>query len=523
MNKKKTLYAVGIGVPLIAFIGFLIWEAKTLNYLVMWFQSNPAAFLLVIAAAVFGFGTFVTIMMRGEESFSRFSRDEPKSKKTPVSVPILLGVVTALAVLGWCFVVFTGGYFALKEINASVSETREPATPTYNQRAALPVAAAQARQAVTDQGADLHEINYIPNTDNYTSLVSGRGVFDGFREVISQKVALTGRATSTTCSFNPQASDRFGAYFNHNMWRNATKAAGLGSLFQERDSYAYCDGKTPIVVMPFLRYQGFFPATIRPAGVVTYNGETGEYKVLDSVAQGALNGPVYPASVSELVRESTMAAGSFSDYFFSRLGYEDTNKGEDDPNGANSAEFGLMRADKKTSDWVTPLTLRGDSTSIAGVSFTSSGSLTPGQYNPMTIRIFETQRPANNAVFDQVKSDYNRDNLNWADKQLQLWEITPVNDKEWVASIGYPRNIIARVRMKADLSSCLEDGNGKVIRCTTSGGSNQHPAPSSTPSPTAPTTNVPSDKKLGDMTTEELSALQKQVTDEMIRRIKAQK
>lgn len=261
-----------------------------------------------------------------------------------------------------------------------------------------------------------------------------------------------------------------------------------------------------LAAVPLMRQAGVWPTTWVPAGVAVYDGRSGFLTIRPDVAAGELPGPVYPSALADAVRSSTPALpGDFVAWFFKLAGWEDTESDKDDPNGPNRADFHLLRTDKTGSDHVTPLTVNGTATGISAVQVTGASSVQAGVLNPTVIHRFPVgqQRPSNSATVTAIKSNFGTD-VPWQ-TGATIFEITPISQDEWVASIGLNQSISYRVLIKADQSMCLTDGAGKAIRCT------GEPA-TATP---APTTGRP----VSELSDAELIALAQQILDEQKKRL----
>lgn len=74
-------------------------------------------------------------------------------------------------------------------------------------------------------------------------------------------------------------------------------------------------------------------------------------------------------------RQATASLGTWSDHLQKKVGYAQTS----DNNESNISEFNLARTDGSGSDFVTPLTLVGESQSINAVGVVSSSQNIAGR------------------------------------------------------------------------------------------------------------------------------------------------
>ena len=125
----------------------------------------------------------------------------------------------------------------------------------------------------------------------------------GYEVLLSQRLALTGQADGTRCSFSAAAQKRMGGMFGHSLER-AIAARDFMLIAKERDAWGYCDGETPMVVVPLTRLHNWLAPRDVPAGAAVYNGASGELRILDTFRTlGTCRGPA--VSISRLPSAST--------------------------------------------------------------------------------------------------------------------------------------------------------------------------------------------------------------------------
>jgi hypothetical protein len=372
--------------------------------------------------------------------------------------------------------------------------------------------AAQATKSLADQG----------DTGQWNTLVIRRGVNVGYESVQSINTPLYGTVPTssvTLCKFNSDAQLRLGGWFPHNdLARSIYWTTPMDVNFSGNDVYSYCDGKTPYVVVPLKALEGFYAPQWKAYGVAVYNGSTGDLQIYtDSKDIAKIPGPVYPISLSQTQREAYTASGSWWEYIIGTAGYENTSKDADDPNGGNNSEFALRAASDGEVAYVTPLTPRGDSTTIVGLSTVDASVVKSGERNPVNIYTFENSktRQANSSVADDIGTKYS-----WmpefASTKVQIFEIVPGENGSWVASIGREQSVIYRAVIDVDRTITLYNSAGDVVTQANPGGT---VAEDGTMTPTEP--SVVGD--LDSMTPEELQALGEQILQKLAEKATAAK
>ena len=386
--------------------------------------------------------------------------------------------VTAITFLLLIFVLPSFTYYSADVVRLeSVSITEEP-SPTYDERAAFPVVKAQIGSAVTINGT-LEPSSYIGGKE-FTTLVKRVGWAVGYGQVVVQTVDITGQAKARQCAFGDNAQLAFGnLVFNDLGMEIIGRRPGV--IIDEADSYGYCDGDKPVVVIPLKYLSGTWPGVIEVSGgVAVYDGITGELTIKDTVKSGEIVGPVYPMSLSSEAYHSTKASQGYWPWLWGAAGLTDTSDDEGDPNAGNVGNFHLIRTDGSGGDYVTPLTRVGISTAISGVGAVSGSETTAGKLNPYVIHTYPDGkvRRANSALADFIKGSFGTE-VPWQNGSM-IFEISPVSQDVWVASIGLNQSIQFRVRSLLDGGVCLETTGGAKVKCiladgTVEGGAQPEP------------------------------------------------
>lgn len=379
--------------------------------------------------------------------------------------------------------------------------------PGFGQRAPYQVAQAQARPNLGDNPGDIADTSYLADRDTYSTLVQRRGMFEGYATILTQAIPLTGRGSGKTCEFSPQADRRIDGNFSGNLGRLiGTQKRWLN--FYDEDAYGYCDGDTPMVVVPLIEQDGWLVVTQRPAGIALYNGKTGAVEFRDDTT--GIPGPAYSMILAGMQRQATHAIEGFDAWFWNRAGWE-TTEGDDDTNSGNAAEFNL-KADKPT--YVTPLTGRGSATSISAISaIPVNGNAT--RLAPLTVHRLNPNWVSPSAIVSRIKADY-QDIPNW--QNIKVMELAPTTAGRWVATLGNDQNVLYRAEgtgdLQGDAPTCLLRADGTQIRCGTVADRNGNGVGTKYgPADTA----IPSD--LGALTPQQLGDLQRRLSEEVQRRL----
>ena len=429
------------------------------------------------------------------------------------------GAAITVGVVVLALAITTGVRFNYDVNSVYMAEAEETtsASPNLAQRAPFKVADQSSTRNLGDTTGEAKNVKILPDEGDHglwTALVVRRGFMAGYEAVQSNDVPLFGSASAkstSTCDFAIDAAEqRMGGLFPHeSMDYLALGATPPNVTFDQNDAYAYCDGETPIVVLPLKQLSGFWIPTWSNYGAATYDGTTGELTVHTDTSK--IPGPVYPASLAVAQRSALTADGSFSDYFFNRSGFESTAGDQGDPNSGNESEFGMRLADKSDSVYVSPLTPRGSSTSVTAIGITDATGSKAGVRNTLTVHKYpkDEARAANSSIAHSIKNQYSW-MPDWA-SGLEIFEIAPGEDGSWVASIGQTQAVTYRAVISADGKAVLYDENGGEVTRT---GVTRNPSTAGKPS-TAVTGSVQ------DMTVVELRDLANSVLDELASRTTA--
>lgn len=443
----------------------------------------------------------IVLLTAGAAGFFAFALE----RTAPAIAALLIGV---MALVGY------GQWRTWNQVTyyASTISTSDEEVPTFKERAPHSVAKRQATSNLSGINGQVGNTGYLADSDQYTTLVDRKGLMNpGYTAIISQNIALTGQATGKPCLVDDGARDRMDGWFGNSLTREIA-AEGTTYIASKSDAWGYCDTvdgePVPKVVVPLTKLKGWLAPVHVPAGVAVYDGSTGDLEIMDEVKAGELPGPAVGLSHSERVNDSLKSfGGSYWSTLMSQTGLTDDVKDEDDPNTGNSTNFSLAYKEADGSVFVSPFTSRASSRSIDAVSVLESGHVKAGEPATATLHRLDQARQSNAATADKIKADFS-DLPGWA-TGLEIMEVIPVSSDEWAASIGLNQNVVYRVMIKADGSSCLGDALGEPIRCTGD-------AAAGTPADSAPATGA---ADLTGMTNEQLAQMQQDVTNEVLKRL----
>ncbi len=401
---------------------------------------------------------------------------------------------------------------------STIQETNDT-MPTLKERAPFLVAERQASSNLSGINGQIGGTDYLADSNHYSTLVDRKGNFNpGYAAIINQTIALTGQASGKPCLFDEKnAHQRMDGYFDNSLTRAiATKDSML--IAKKDDAWGYCDGDTPKVVVPVTRLNGWINPVHVPAGVAIYDGHTGNVEIRSEVKAGELPGPVIALSYVQRVNDSLATHnGDWWSMVQGQSGLTDEVKDANDPNKDNHSAFSLAYKDAPGSVYASPFTSRASSRSIEDIALLESGHVKDGESPKVTLYHLQAPRQSNSATADKIKADYSSLN-GWA-TGLSVQEVIPVSHDEWAASIGLNQNVVYRVLVKADGSSCLANADGEKIRCIDKDGKTvgasapeASAAGNGSASPAAP-------GDIGALSNEDLAKLQSAVTAEVLKRL----
>jgi hypothetical protein len=399
---------------------------------------------------------------------------------------------------------------SVKEVSSSI--------PNYEQRYPYGPATQSSQRNLQNVTGNAQFTKSLPGESEHgtwNTAIVRRGIGVGYEVVQTMDTPLYGEIKSSEvklCYFDQNASLRLDGFLPvNNLARAINWATPANVDFDETDVYSYCDGKTPIVVVPLKQVSGFFGATWSAYGDAVYNGKTGQLSILtDSDEIAKLKGSVYPLTLAEDTRNAYQASGDIWAFWQGRSGYETSSSDSDDPNAGNDAEFNLREKDSSRTDFVSPLTPRGSSKNIVALGVVDARKVVPGTRNTLVIHRYagEQIRQATSAVENNIKADYTLDGA-WA-SGLTVFEIVPEANGNWVASIGKTQTVAYRAYIDAKGNTKLYDASGTLI------------APIGSATETAPTgsdTGAPAaNSDLSKLTPAQLQQLGTEILKELARR-----
>ncbi|MEO3781030.1 hypothetical protein ABGB16_30385 [Micromonospora sp. B11E3] len=446
---------VGTPILLLLLLGAVAWYASYATTVLVWelrkllpWLAAPA--LLALLAGAPATARLLTHRLRGR-------RPTPAAGATVVLG--WLGAAVGLA-LGALWLVY-GEYLQDRAYVTTMRVVTDP-VPELTARAPYLVGKAQAAPNLGDVTGEITDVSYLPDSDRFAVLVERRGWLTGYEVGLVQEVPLGGHSRAQQrCAFDVSAADaRIGGWFTHNLGRKIS-AERRWVRFSADDAYVYCQGDTPVVVVPLKRQSGVLVVTERPAGVALYDGRTGRVTIADDTTK--VPGPSYPISLAARQREGTAAVGGFADWWFERSGWDAS---EDGANEGNESEFTLRYRDGGgRSAYVTPLTPQGEASSVVAVS-TVPTRHSGGGLAPLTVHRLSPTWSSPQAIVALIKAEY-RDVCCWNDDQV--FEVVPTGGSTWTATIGSEQSIRYRVEGRGQINgreaTCLKNADGSLVRC----------------------------------------------------------
>lgn len=424
----------------------------------------------------------------------------------------VFGVVTAGFLITGIVLGIGANHNILKNYYENSTEKVSADAPDYDDRSPYEVAAATSSNFLQDATGEASYTKSISNEGEngyWNTLVKTRGPFAGYDSVQSLDLPLYGTPVNSDvsfCNFNKTNTLRHNGSLPHNnMSRAIYGQVPLNVDFSGSDAYGFCnEDDEPIVVTPLKQIDGFFYPTWTFYGLALYNGETGQLTVTkDKDEVDSIPGPVYPISLAVTQRHSLAASEGW---------WEQVVSGTSGYNTASSnTEVQLNRSGEDSSDYVTTFTPRGASSSLVAVGHVSATDATPGELNTLTVSVLPEDhiRGSNSSLSDDIFTRYSY-MPDFANVNLQVFEITSGKDGGWVASIGLGQAVNYRAYITPEGAISLYNSSGNLIAQGTSENGE------SGESGEGSTGLVPTD--LSTLTPEELNELGSAIMDELAKR-----
>ncbi|WIM92567.1 hypothetical protein ACTOB_004511 [Actinoplanes oblitus] len=437
-------------IPLGLLTALFVWWASYASTVVVWELRKLSPWLVLLALVILAAAVPHLV---GAVQFRRRER-----RWAALTGLAWFGAVAGLLLgIGW---LVYDAYLRDRDYATAISVVDDP-VPGLAARAPYLVGKAQTAPNLGDVTGEVSDITYLPDLDRFGTLVKRRGWLSGYEVNVVQQVPLgsNGR-TSQRCAFDLDAAGaRVGGWFTHNLGRRIS-AERRWVRFDSRDVYGYCDGDTPIVVVPLKRQAGILTVTERPAGVALYNGRTGQLRITTDTA--AVPGPTYPISLAKRQREATAGLGGFADWWFDRSGWDASDDGA---NEGNNSEFTLRYSDGAGSAYVTPLTPQGEASSVVAVSMVPTRQTGPGLAR-LTVHRLNPTWSSPQAIVALIKAEY-RDVCCYNDDRV--FEVIPTGGSTWTATVGSEQSIRYRVEGRGQIdgreATCLRTAEGALVRC----------------------------------------------------------
>ena len=446
------------GVSAALVIGFLWFLFHT-----MWNTATHGFFRFLAGSQLFWVGLVLTIALGALGWYLNESGEDRWGFVTWVAAAVVfLGVLIG----GSAFSTYWNANALYQASKVTVATDGDQ--QSFKPRVPYDVAKGTSSANLGDNTGDVTgTVKSIPGTGQYTTSVIRRGWLKGYEATQTLTLPEYGQPNIAKdvkfCKFNEsKAPYRLGGgWWTNNLdYRILNAAGGWTTWFDKADVTVACNDKgQPVLYAPIYKSKvGFLTAYDVPAGVVVYNGATGDIEYHKDMT--SVNGvSLYPSSLAAKQRESAQTANGFMDWmFFSKAGWEDTSKDENDVNRENPTEFG-MATDKGTIQFVTPLTPRGESKSIVAISTVNAGDNKYGQLAQLQVHKYETARQATPTVRSNVMAQ----GLGGQKTNLDVFEVVPGENGYWVATVGQSQTVVYRAYIAADDSMMLKDGSGKVV------------------------------------------------------------
>ena len=495
---KWTISAVTAGIVLFIVLVNTLWISAWHSFVSFLLSSQIFLIISIITAVLVIIG-----VKKGD--YVRYSR---RYSRTSIILFTVAGFFFVFgSIFGVSFQVFLNSHEVYKA--STVSYSNDADTLSFDDRVPFDVATAvSSRSLGNTSGNATGDIKAVPGTDEYTTAVVRRGFLQGYESVQVMKLPVYGSFTFeenvSFCEFDKDnANLRLGgAWFSNDLMYRALHKVSFWNpttKISKKDITMICDNGSPKVYLPVTKLNvGFLSAHRVPAGVVIYDGKTGELTYEKELNIDGLS--IYPISVAESQRDSLATVNGYGDWLFRRDGFESTSKDEDDVNSTNPTEFGLMDTSGSTK-FVTPLTPRGSSSSVVALSTLDASSVNSGSMNSLTVHSYSSPRQAPSTVASSIIST---ELSGYKANGLTVFEVVPSENGSWTASIGKNQSILYRAIIDPLGDVVLYDSNGKDISGSNSTGDDE--------------TNIRTDKPLDQMTVQELKELADSITSELAER-----
>lgn len=498
----STKAGIVIGAVTLAVLGglFYLWGMNVVH----WFTADLREYSSFWIPTFIGTGLAVYFAVRGYRNNSNFLKG---LAITAVSLGFIVGSVIGI---------FYAPYYMAKGYYENSTQTVENSiAPSFSERAPYELAVRTSDKSlmnVTGDSQNTKALSDAGEVGEWNTLVVERGVFKGYEAVQNLDLPLYGASQNDNvkfCYFSDDATLRdHGAVPSNNLSRAIFHKVPVNVDYEEGDMYSYCnDAGEPVVVVPLKQIDGWMFPTWKAYGVATYNGKSGDLKIVNDVNElNEIPGPIYPESLAASQRDSLIANGTWWEMIGEKVsGFVAAS---------DNTEVNLRLLDRTETEYVTSLMPRGSSTSIIAVSHVSATTMTPGEYNKLTVAKFapENVRPANSTLVDDLKTRYSY-MPEIANDSVGVFEITAGKDGGWIASLGREQSVNYRVYISpAGDKIEMFDRNGKLI----AQGSSSSEAP--TEGEGSSVDMVPTE--VSALSTEELNTLGKAVMDELAKRSK---
>jgi hypothetical protein len=197
------------------------------------------------------------------------------------------------------------------------------------------------------------------------------------------------------------------------------------------DIYGDCVNNHGKVYIPLQELRGKWGVPY-PVGLAVLD-EFGHITIYTENIPEGIPGPTYPESVAKNQENGLNTHSTYSDFFWGNYGFQETG-GEGNPNSENSGQYNLTGIRSGTNYFVTPLTKKGSSQSIDGITVISVKLTRPGVLNPAVYIEYPQSRTGVTVLADTTKKRF----PDWSWVTLGIQELVPGPGTSYVGYVGQP-------------------------------------------------------------------------------------
>jgi len=472
----KTLQK-GITAAAVVLFGIHLWWASHFWTAVYLMVRAAAPWLLWLAAgaALIGIAAVLQEVTRAEKTEGFDGREyTTRVRRFPTAVIAAGWTVAGVAIVAGFFALFTVPYHTdIANRTGNLVFTDEEA-PDFAER--FPYGPAQGileRNPGDVSNVTVQDAAYTRPGQEWAALINGVGVFSPTRGVVSMTAREGGGVEFDNCEFDGEVA-ALGGNLTNRLERHLRKVKRNTTIEADAAS-VWCDDDGAHLLIPAERYHGVLRPHLRPAGVF-YVAPDGHITFDDS-PDPDLQAPLVSLSTARSLVDANLRLDRqeqnlpVSSVLFrsQRQGYERPETGvtsNANPDDGNPGEL-LVRDEEGTPFYITALTPLGADENISAVAVVPASELTGGELPEVTIyRLPEEQRRISNLeISDRLRVDYDA-TVQW-EAGYRIFELAPLNDGTWSATIGQSLEVRYRAIVNPDGSSCLyEFDTGALVICS---------------------------------------------------------